>query len=130
MIRRPPRSTLFPYTTLFRSDDLVRVDRPAAADLLTRPAEVHAPGTGVGGRVAHQAARLACAQHQPVLAGVGEVLLPLTVVVGNDQRHAAGRDGLGHRYLLMITAEPLAGHAQPRFIVISASLTWRHLPTE
>src|SRR3712207_8384562 len=25
MIRRPPRSTLFPYTTLFRSDDLVPV---------------------------------------------------------------------------------------------------------
>src|SRR2546422_6282313 len=23
MIRRPPRSTLFPYTTLFRSDDLL-----------------------------------------------------------------------------------------------------------
>src|SRR2546425_8698317 len=28
MIRRPPRSTLFPYTTLFRS--LARVARPAA----------------------------------------------------------------------------------------------------
>src|SRR2546427_9136427 len=29
MIRRPPRSTLFPYTTLFRSDwyDLIRVAR-------------------------------------------------------------------------------------------------------
>src|SRR3712207_6860156 len=26
MIRRPPRSTLFPYTTLFRSDDSVVVD--------------------------------------------------------------------------------------------------------
>src|SRR5260370_26846537 len=25
MIRRPPRSTLFPYTTLFRSDGLIRV---------------------------------------------------------------------------------------------------------
>src|SRR5256885_10916310 len=25
MIRRPPRSTLFPYTTLFRSDDLLEV---------------------------------------------------------------------------------------------------------
>src|SRR3712207_8910222 len=25
MIRRPPRSTLFPYTTLFRSEDLARV---------------------------------------------------------------------------------------------------------
>src|SRR2546426_6276788 len=26
MIRRPPRSTLFPYTTLFRSDDRMRRD--------------------------------------------------------------------------------------------------------
>src|SRR3712207_8737714 len=26
MIRRPPRSTLFPYTTLFRSDGVVYVD--------------------------------------------------------------------------------------------------------
>src|SRR3712207_8087622 len=30
MIRRPPRSTLFPYTTLFRSRDLVGVDAPFA----------------------------------------------------------------------------------------------------
>src|SRR5260370_23892336 len=30
MIRRPPRSTLFPYTTLFRSPDA----RPGAADRL------------------------------------------------------------------------------------------------
>src|SRR2546430_9039346 len=30
MIRRPPRSTLFPYTTLFRSD--VRRSRPPQAD--------------------------------------------------------------------------------------------------
>src|SRR2546426_1427026 len=27
MIRRPPRSTLFPYTTLFRSAELVHVPR-------------------------------------------------------------------------------------------------------
>src|SRR2546430_11270107 len=27
MIRRPPRSTLFPYTTLFRSDPVVLYDR-------------------------------------------------------------------------------------------------------
>src|SRR2546430_17087416 len=33
MIRRPPRSTLFPYTTLFRSVD---ADRPAAAASLRR----------------------------------------------------------------------------------------------
>src|SRR5256885_6360308 len=28
MIRRPPRSTLFPYTTLFRSTDLTELARP------------------------------------------------------------------------------------------------------
>src|SRR5258708_15342059 len=31
MIRRPPRSTLFPYTTLFRS--LYACDRPSTGDL-------------------------------------------------------------------------------------------------
>src|SRR3989454_5531583 len=40
MIRRPPRSTLFPYTTLFRSvaDLLVGVDRPGVRS--DRPAVV------------------------------------------------------------------------------------------
>src|SRR3712207_7344784 len=32
MIRRPPRSTLFPYTTLFRSDDLLIGDNAEDAD--------------------------------------------------------------------------------------------------
>src|SRR3712207_8176786 len=31
MIRRPPRSTLFPYTTLFRSFDSRRIRQTAAA---------------------------------------------------------------------------------------------------
>src|SRR2546425_4073013 len=35
MIRRPPRSTLFPYTTLFRSE--TRVIRPAALVDWTNP---------------------------------------------------------------------------------------------
>src|SRR5438105_7543657 len=30
MIRRPPRSTLFPYTTLFRSQDPLRVPQASA----------------------------------------------------------------------------------------------------
>src|SRR2546430_7126227 len=34
MIRRPPRSTLFPYTTLFRSVRVLRVDDRTAADRL------------------------------------------------------------------------------------------------
>src|SRR3712207_9123763 len=32
MIRRPPRSTLFPYTTLFRSARLLRRRRPPGGD--------------------------------------------------------------------------------------------------
>src|SRR5437879_12140005 len=40
MIRPPPRSTLFPYTTLFRSQAAARADRPGgrAAAVLLRPA--------------------------------------------------------------------------------------------
>src|SRR3712207_7359122 len=56
MIRRPPRSTLFPYTTLFRSDQVgvgrVLLGQPAAdldaggvhataADRRVRPGQVH-----------------------------------------------------------------------------------------
>src|SRR5258708_13886046 len=37
MIRRPPRSTLFPYTTLFRSNELVAVDDRTFRWTLKRP---------------------------------------------------------------------------------------------
>src|SRR2546426_7364274 len=33
MIRRPPRSTLFPYTTLFRSPAVVEIDTPSLASV-------------------------------------------------------------------------------------------------
>src|SRR2546425_6653432 len=36
MIRRPPRSTLFPYTTLFRSANTTRTRRPVGAHFLGR----------------------------------------------------------------------------------------------
>src|SRR3712207_8579556 len=39
MIRRPPRSTLFPYTTLFRSEGIKADAANAALDLLTHPSE-------------------------------------------------------------------------------------------
>src|SRR3989442_9110490 len=41
MIRRPPRSTLFPYTTLFRSETELRIERHLASLL-------DLPGEGVG----------------------------------------------------------------------------------
>src|SRR5690349_22541526 len=34
MVRRPPRSTLFPYTTLFRSGDIDTPEEVAAYDVL------------------------------------------------------------------------------------------------
>src|SRR3712207_8276916 len=60
MIRRPPRSTLFPYTTLFRSRSEGRaqlqgprgtegLDRQDAGDVLQHPAQLaaRAPAQGV-----------------------------------------------------------------------------------
>src|SRR3712207_8469498 len=46
MIRRPPRSTLFPYTTLFRSDCALRVRRrrDAAVDRLAQAVAAHVAG--------------------------------------------------------------------------------------
>src|ERR1035438_1449725 len=45
MIRRPPRSTLFPYTTLFRSVDGVRLDQQVGQHITSRgPAEEPAAG--------------------------------------------------------------------------------------
>src|SRR5690242_21134645 len=50
MLRRPPRSTLFPYTTLFRSE--AALDRGADADR-----GLHAAGIGDQQRAAVDAAR-------------------------------------------------------------------------
>src|SRR2546426_5099061 len=45
MIRRPPRSTLFPYTTLFRSGHGTPVKPPTPVRLM--PAESSSSGSGV-----------------------------------------------------------------------------------
>src|SRR3712207_8302352 len=42
MIRRPPRSTLFPYTTLFRSDHTVRELRDWMGPWFPRPSRLPA----------------------------------------------------------------------------------------
>src|SRR3989442_10350925 len=71
MIRRPPRSTLFPYTTLFRSLLALVVERGAALD-----------GGGEDGSVD----RRACGQARQLLDEVEE---KAPVAVGHaDERHA------------------------------------------
>src|SRR2546430_5954500 len=47
MIRRPPRSTLFPYTTLFRSGRAVHAGVQGGAHLLRRQAHAQALRSGL-----------------------------------------------------------------------------------
>src|SRR2546425_5180142 len=54
MIRRPPRSTLFPYTTLFRSEDAVAC-RPRG--LLEAELRTQQRGARCGGRHLHDGAQ-------------------------------------------------------------------------
>src|SRR3989449_4954260 len=69
MIRRPPRSTLFPYTTLFRSQRSprhTRVPRHPSGLEAARQALALRLGSSPGGRGRRRLARLA--QGQPVTA--------------------------------------------------------------
>src|SRR3712207_7893936 len=77
MIRRPPRSTLFPYTTLFRSDLLADdVGRLRAGGAYLR--QVVLAEAGVDGLVAH------------VLHGDGEVRRRRgEVVVDRSEEHTS-----------------------------------------
>src|SRR5229473_6690062 len=73
MIRRPPRSTLFPYTTLFRSDAAQRVD-----DLAQRPV-IHVDGALPG-----HAARVEA-----------ELVAPVDVIVNQGgEQVVGGGDGM------------------------------------
>src|SRR2546430_11585560 len=70
MIRRPPRSTLFPYTTLFRSGvDHLRgvqaVDRAGRVDLEREPADERRVRGELGVADFHR--------HRPAARGVAEV---------------------------------------------------------
>src|SRR2546422_5964020 len=98
MIRRPPRSTLFPYTTLFRSPAL----RLAAVVLHRRPARAARTvraraGEGVGGVAGGTARELARARERD-LCKTPAVCLHHPADV--DDEHGVGRD---------------ARHVPPRF---------------
>src|SRR3712207_7726964 len=68
MIRRPPRSTLFPYTTLFRSVETERKDEAGGVeggegfelrDVFFMPPEAFAEGSGADGFLRHLSTDLA-----------------------------------------------------------------------
>src|SRR2546430_6262960 len=64
MIRRPPRSTLFPYTTLFRSYDAAGIDRAAidtGAVILTGEALKRTNARAIADLFAAEAGKFVCA---------------------------------------------------------------------
>src|SRR3712207_8894137 len=80
MIRRPPRSTLFPYTTLFRS--LARRAQPGAAAATLRPLGLE-PLAGELVERRHLAHRLGRARRLPLAA------LDLLQHVGRSEEHTS-----------------------------------------
>src|ERR1035437_10033649 len=79
MIRRPPRSTLFPYTTLFRSDGEVAGGGEGTGHLL-------APAVPSGHVVDdHDTAE------RPVAHGLGEVGVDLVAAVAGDPDRLRGQ---------------------------------------
>src|SRR5438105_9208805 len=58
MLRRPPRSTLFPYTTLFRSQRQVTVERSAG-----QPEAIRPPGELLVQRAARLVGELRSEEH-------------------------------------------------------------------
>src|SRR3712207_7545107 len=50
MIRRPPRSTLFPYTTLFRSIRFCRIKTKAVSSTPSTPSRPDSSGKGKGSK--------------------------------------------------------------------------------
>src|SRR5258705_6112085 len=93
MIRRPPRSTLFPYTTLFRSHEL-------AVDLLRELLDVEPRAGEEGGRVVDlvddAAAFLRSEEHTSELQSLKHLVCRL--LLGRQKSllaHAAGPAALG-----------------------------------
>src|SRR5256885_17082401 len=85
MIRRPPRSTLFPYTTLFRSEGELRAG--GDAELLVH--EIHARHH-LGHRMLDLKARVHLEEIEVAL-GVHEELDGARVDVAGGAREPAGR---------------------------------------
>src|SRR5215813_12893533 len=88
MIRRPPRSTLFPYTTLFRPGCTLR---RARAPETARPHEAHAPPRKFRGHSARSEEHTSELQSRPHL--VCRLLLekkkisPMNVLTGSKQEN-------------------------------------------
>src|SRR3989440_4087269 len=104
MIRRPPRSTLFPYTTLFRSP--VPEDRPGSDDA----GAVVEPG-GLVDVEDGEPGRDAVARDLTPLRGALQARRDDGAARQNQLRARLGQDGLGD--VLLVALHQRAAHAEP-----------------
>src|SRR3712207_9048275 len=90
MIRRPPRSTLFPYTTLFRSDPFGSILQAFSLGIVPGPADQGAdgcfsllPGREIDGLVG------GCAQTRG--QGLNHIIHvePLSSIAGRSEEHTS-----------------------------------------
>src|SRR2546429_502446 len=111
MIRRPPRSTLFPYTTLFRSivDDPF-VDRPRFFDVAARTLDNAARGVphdAVGGDPDRKSTRLNSSHgyiSYAVFCLKKKKNKPRTI---EQLRSALGSPSTAHRSLQLVSSLPM-----------------------
>src|SRR2546422_8002559 len=100
MIRRPPRSTLFPYTTLFRSPE----------PLVNRDTEAHvgAPQDAFGNELSARLPQYPFALQTPYaeVVGQGGYEAGELVVEERDARLDGGRHGHAVRALEQIVRQP------------------------
>src|SRR2546430_10568625 len=116
MIRRPPRSTLFPYTTLFRSLRL-------AADEGDRSRPLHVQWSIMSSRA--ESVPASCGLlHEPTSALLAPDLLDYVVVIGGILHAGPQIDETTMRYLREVgaTAVPLIGICTGSFILCRAGL--------
>src|SRR5258708_11057152 len=86
MIRRPPRSTLFPYTTLFRSfDGEVLFDRASRGRYSTDASIYQVEPIGIAVPRTETAARMAIA----IAAEEGVPILPHAFFGGRSEEHTS-----------------------------------------
>src|SRR5258708_27111567 len=94
MIRRPPRSTLFPYTTLFRSSQLSHhVALQLVRGLLAKPREPGRGGFELSSQLALFAPQRRSEEHTSELQSPDHIVCRLLLEKKNHRQPALGSQG-------------------------------------
>src|SRR5689334_23775710 len=92
MIRRPPRSTLFPYTTLFRSARPLVALRAGPRHRVLRPQRLRRPGRGRSARLLERLLRRAggrSEEHTSELQSQFHLVCRLLLEKKKNKKHAS-----------------------------------------